>query len=209
MKSAALTCLCLLLLTTLAKPSTAQESIKPPKLNPMFNVARIRGEEVLLRYTEWVPGEKSFQYTVAVPYTEEVVQSYIVNVPIEGKEGKFREVTRTRTVPVTKMRHETRTGKIPVPQYSIDRQPVSAAKFFKTNGENGLTYLSTKEAKQLLSSPQPAMVLMYPDHNSPHIPELQEEPDLDPFFGAMAKKGTLVIKIKLPDPPKNPEKGEV
>ena len=208
MKSAVLTCLSLLLLTTFTEPSIAQESIKPPKFSPLYNVARIRGNEVLLQYTQWVPSEKSFTYAVAVPYTEEVVQNYTVQIPVEGKEGKFREETRSRNVTVTKMRQETRTGKVPVPQYSIDRQPVSAAKFFKTNGENGLTYLSTKEAEQLLSSPQPALVLTYPDHNSPHIPELQEEPDLDPYFGAIAKKGTLVIKIKLPDPPESSNKEE-
>ena len=66
--------------------------------------------------------------------------------------------------------------------------------------------MSSKEATELLATSQPALILIYPDPTKQHLgPEHQGEPDLDPYFAEVVKKGTLVIKINLPTPPQEPD----
>ena len=101
------------------------------------------------------------------------------------------------------MRMETRTGKVPVPEYSTARYPVASAKFFVTDSSSGdISPISVTEAKELLRGSRPAFVMLYPDQEKQRAGlEYESEPDLDPYFIEIARPGTLVVKVKLPDPP--------
>lgn len=98
--------------------------------------------ELTLQRTIWE--EVAENYTVSVPYTEEIEQTYTVG----GEE-------QTRTVTITKTREETRTRIKRVPKMVAEPLPADKFRCFSASGRQ----LPAKETPLVFRQPGPAIVL--------------------------------------------------